>query len=94
MATFYHQIEVDFEEDSVYVDLTIDASYGNNGIGSYEYWGIPGNDVQMGWEIDDILWNDKVYSERMNQIITEYVNKDSIVDEIYKKIEKVSKDTF
>lgn len=94
MATFYHAIEVQFEEYCVYVDLVIEASYGDHGIGSYEYWGIPGRDVQMGWEIDDITWNDKIYSERMNQLITEYINKDSVVKHIYDIIEKVSKDTF
>lgn len=36
--------EVEFGDD-------IDASYGDHGIGEYEYWGCRGFDRQMGWEI-------------------------------------------
>lgn len=94
MATFYHQIEIEFEEDCVYVDLTIDASYGNQGIGSYEYWGAPGNDVQMGWEIDDIMWNEKIYSDKMNHLISEWISEDKNISLIYDIIEKESKDNI
>jgi hypothetical protein len=34
--------------------VLVDASVEDNGIGSYEFWGAKGNDVQMGWVIDKL----------------------------------------
>jgi hypothetical protein len=74
------------EEDYDYinVEFTVDGSYGNLGIGGYEYWGMKGYDEQMGWEIDDITWDREKYAPHINLIIDRYVyrNMDSILLEM------------
>lgn len=95
MGRYYLDIEVEIpftneegEEDYRYieVDIVIDAYYGNLGIGSYEFWGFKGNDVQMGWEIDDVQWDREKYAPHVNLVIDRYVenNIDSILDEMDK----------
>lgn len=95
MARFHIKKEIEIpiineqgEPDFDYIDVefTVDGSYGNLGIGSYEFWGFKGNDVQMGWEIDDVQWDREKYAPHVNLIIDRYVEKnmDSILDEMDK----------
>jgi len=90
MATATMTIEIDFSEDK-YLDvkLTVNGSYGNHGIGSYEYWGFKGNDVQMGWEIDDWSWDESLYTAEENKFIAEYLLKkdDMIYNDFVKLVE-------
>lgn len=53
------------------VDVDVIAVYGDHGIGSYEYAGIYGRDVQMGWEIEDWHWDKSLYTAEQNDIINE-----------------------
>ena len=64
-------IPVEIGEDILMVEVTVDASYGNHGIGSYEYWGFKGSDVQMGWMIEDYTWDESKYTMEQNQAIHE-----------------------
>ena len=82
MARFVieQEIEIPFinekgEQDYDYINVkfTIYASYGNLGIGSYEFWGFKGNDVQMGWDIDEVTWDKALYSPEVNEIIDKYL---------------------
>lgn len=93
MGRYYLDIEVEIpstneegEEDYRYieVEVVIDACYGNLGIGSYEFWGFKGNDVQMGWDIDEVDWDKKNYTPEENKLIDEYVEKhmDDLLDKI------------
>lgn len=90
MATRTMTLEVELSEDK-YLDvkLTVNGSYGNHGIGSYEYWGIPGNDVQMGWEIDDWEWDQSLYTAEENKAIQKYTedNDDVIYNDFVKLLE-------
>lgn len=96
MALFVidQEIEIPFtndkgEQDYDYINVTftVYATYGNLGIGGYEYWGTKGYDIQMGWEIDEVKWNKDLYSPEVNEIIDNYLdnNIDSILDKIEKR---------
>lgn len=90
METRTIKLEIEIGEDKyLFVDVVINASYGNLGIGSYEYWGIRGNDVQMGWEIEDWSWNESLYTEKENKVIEKYMNDhfDDICNDFFKLIE-------
>lgn len=90
MTTRTITLEIEVSEDKhLNVELTINASYGNLGIGPYEYWGIPGNDVQMGWEIDEWFWDESLYTEEENKIIQKYIddNFDDICNDFFKLVE-------
>lgn len=87
------EIEVPFinengeqDYDYVPVEFEIYGSYGNLGIGSYEFWGFRGYDEQMGWDIDEVKWDKTLYSPEVNAIIDRYLEKhmDSILDEMDK----------
>ena len=39
-------------EEEVTIGMTCEANVEDFGIGTYEFWGAKGNDVQMGWEIE------------------------------------------
>lgn len=74
------EVEFLLEDDEYYykdVKFELEGSYGNLGIGSYEYWGMRGNDVQMGWELDDCSWDKSLYTEKENEIIEKYAEKNS-----------------
>ncbi len=90
MATATMTIEIELSEDK-YLDvkLTANLSYGNHGIGSYEYWGIRGNDVQIGWEMDDYSWDETLYTAEENRFIAEYLlkNDDMIYNDFVKLVE-------
>lgn len=90
MATATMTLEIEMSEDKyLNVELDVTASYGNLGIGPYEYWGIRGNDVQMGWEIDDWSWNRSLYTEEENKAIEKYTedNDDMIFNDFVKIVE-------
>jgi len=82
MSTINITKEIEFplengEYDYKDVEFRIEASYGNLGIGYYEYWGMRGNDVQMGWELENYEWDRSLYTEKENQIIEEYAEENS-----------------
>ena len=52
----------------------------DSGIGSYEYWGIPGNDVQL--EALSICCDTPVYFEDSNEFITVSMIKEEYFNEI------------
>lgn len=88
-----NEIEVPFinergerQYDYIDVEFNVDASYGNLGIGSYEFWGFRGDDVQMGWDIDDVKWDKDKYSPHMNIIIDKYLEEH--MDDILDKMDK------
>lgn len=90
MATATMTIEIELSEDKYLdVELIVNGSYGNHGIGSYEYWGFKGNDVQMGWEIDDWSWDESLYTAEENKFIAEYLLKkdDMIYNDFVKLVE-------
>jgi hypothetical protein len=68
-------LEVEIGEDYKEVDFEGDPEYGNLGIGPYEFWGFKGNDVLMGWEIDGISWDKSKYTDKENQAIDKFVDK-------------------
>lgn len=75
-------VEVEFpldngEFDYKDVHFSIKASYGNHGIGSFEYWGSKERDDQWGWEIEDITWDKSLYNGRENKVIEEFVDNSS-----------------
>lgn len=90
MATATMTIEIELSEDKYLdVSLTANLSYGNQGIGPYEYWGIRGNDVQMGWEMDDYSWDETLYTAEENRAIAEHLIKydDVIYNDFVKLVE-------
>lgn len=90
MATATITLEIELSEDKYLdVSLTVNGSYGNHGIGSYEYWGFKGNDVQMGWEIDDWEWDQSLYTAEENKAIQKYTedNDDRIYNDFVKLVE-------
>jgi len=81
------EIEINDEEVLV-VNFKIEGSYGNLGIGSYEYWGFRGNDVRMGWEIDEMSYDEAEYTPEQRLIINKYLENhiDSLEDEFIKRM--------
>lgn len=83
-------LEIDTgEEKQLNVGLDVYASYGNLGIGSYEYWGAPGNDVQMGWEIEGWEYDKMHYTKQQIELIDKYIddNFDDICNHFFKIVE-------
>ena len=54
IKTIEIEYEVNGEFEYVTVDFRVEASYGDLGIGSYEYWGSREVDTRMGWEVEDL----------------------------------------
>lgn len=81
------EIEIN-EEDILVVNFYLEGSYGNLGIGPYEYWGAKGNDVQMGWEIDEMSYDEAEYTPEQRFIINKYLENhiDSLEDEFIKRM--------
>ena len=57
------------------VEFTVNATYGNHGIGADEYWGFKGRDDQFGWELDDYEWDKTKYTDAQNKAIEEWAEK-------------------
>lgn len=68
-------IEVEMDGKMVEVDIAIEYSVHNNGIGSYEYWGQccydKGTDSVI---IEDWTWDTKKYSEEKNELIADAIS--------------------
>jgi hypothetical protein len=78
------EFEVSYENE-IYVEFYGNASMENDGIGSYEYWGIKGYDKgQDYWMVEEITWDKEKYTEEQNKIIEKYLedNWDEIHDEL------------
>jgi hypothetical protein len=75
--TVTEEFEIPFNDDYIYVDITIEASYGNLGIGSYEFWGIRGSDNRYGYEVDDISWDKTLFTEEQNDVIDEWIGNNT-----------------
>lgn len=86
-------VDVEFGEnfDVKEVELTGNITYGNMGIGCYEFWGQKCNDVQMGYEVDGVNWDYDLYTKEENDIIELYVDKhqSKIEDELVTKVQKL-----
>lgn len=55
-----------------YDSIEFYAIYGNNGIGSYEFWGY--NDYDYGHDyVEEIHWDRESYSDHENELIEKYV---------------------
>ena len=63
---------IDIEMHTVEVD--IDAHVEDFGIGPYEFWGAKGNDVQLGYELDNVnILSVKIYDEFGSYDVTDPV---------------------
>ena len=66
------EIPVEFTEDEYeLVSVEVEASYGNHGIGTYDYGGYVQNDVQIGWLVEGFYWDETKYTKEQNEIIYE-----------------------
>ena len=62
------------EIDYVTVDFTGTVISENNGIGSYEYAGIPGFDKGQDYLVcEEITWDKEEYTDAQNKVINEYL---------------------
>ena len=75
--------ELEFEGDH-FLEVTVDIDYSleNDGIGSYEFWGEKGNDIQMCYIADDF----KILDAKNNDItskldVAHYKLIEAFVDE-------------
>lgn len=77
------------DDDMLIVDLEVSGTYGDLGIGSYEYWGFKGRDVRMGWEIEGWDYDESLYTKEQNKMIEEYIqkNEDYICNKFFKMAE-------
>lgn len=82
-------VEADFSietESGVPVEFTIEgeAIYGNQGIGSYEFWGARGTDIQMGYEIDGYNLKEGSYDPQFEFEINKWIehNDDKIIERL------------
>lgn len=72
--TRHFEIAVELSEDEIlFVPLIVEYTYGNHGIGKYEYWGHTEYDYNFGYAIDEILWEESKYSKEQNEAILEAV---------------------
>lgn len=71
------------EVDYMYVDFMGDVVVENDGIGSYEFWGVVGYDHGHDYNMcENIEWDKSLYTDEQNKIIEDYL------DENYEKIEE------
>lgn len=67
-------IEIDTKEDVIQVELTFETSKVNDSIGNYDYSGFQYYDYQEDRVVvDDFKWDESIYSEDQNKIISKYV---------------------
>lgn len=81
--------EIEINEDEVLrVYFLVSATYGNHGIGDYEYWGFRGRDVQIGWEVDDVSWDKSLFTDEQNALIEKFYDTelDSIIKDFMTEI--------
>lgn len=69
--TFMIAVEFPDSDDLTEVDVEVSASYGDNGIGPYEYWGFIGRHTDVGWEIEEWNWDKSKYTQEQNEAIHE-----------------------
>lgn len=69
--TFMIAVEMPGTEDCMEVHVEVHASYGDHGIGSYEYWGFRGRHTDIGWEIETWDWDKSLYTKEQNDAINE-----------------------
>lgn len=87
------EFEINNEIDYKDVELTGEVSYGNTGIGGYEYCGSKETDIRMAFEVDYIYWDISIYSQVENKIIDEHIDKhtcrieDKLIDQIRGNLE-------
>lgn len=75
MITYNFNLDVYTEEVIVKnVPITVHAEYDDFGIGSYEYWGIPGRHEEWGWEIHEITYPEPEYTDEENLAIWGAIN--------------------
>lgn len=72
-----HEIETDIEdEDIIVVEFIYTISKENDGIGSYEFHGSRGYDSGSDYMvIEDIEWDKSKHSDRENEVIQKYLDK-------------------
>lgn len=63
------ELKVPSNDGDLIVELDVFASYGNRGIGKYEYWGAVYNDDDWRWEIEDLDWDRTKYTPEQNELI-------------------------
>lgn len=87
--------EIPYEEEELVVEFEVEASYGNRGIGSYEFWGMKGSDDDYCWEIDFIGWDAEKFTAEQNKAIEDYTieNEEKILNEYIKIVEERGFDT-
>lgn len=71
--TEYVLIYVPHEDEELEVEFLVEGSYGNHGIGGYEWWGHYERDDDWRWEIDDITWRTEDFRPWENETIAKYV---------------------
>ena len=75
----------DAEDFPIEVELTAEGHVANDGIGSYEYWGCKGYDSGTDYfEIEEITYEKKEYSEEQQKIIDQYlIDNSEEISEIF-----------
>lgn len=63
------ELKVASDDGDLIVELDVFASYGNRGIGKYEYWGAIFTDDDWCWEIEDVQWDRTKYTPEQNELI-------------------------
>lgn len=88
----YITVEVPMEDTTIEVELEVHATYGNRGIGSYEFWGMQGRDDKYDWELEYLGWDSKKYTAEQNKVIEDYTidNEDKILNQYIKIAEERS----
>lgn len=74
--TFSVAVQFPNEEEDRLIDVDVYASYGDNGIGSYDYAGIRGYHQDWGWEIDEWSWDMSKYTKEENDAINEACHRE------------------
>jgi hypothetical protein len=91
MITYNFNLDVYTDEICVKnVPITVQAEYDDYGIGSYEYWGIPGRHEEWGWEIHEIYYPEQEYTDEENLAISGAINAemDNIITGLNKILEE------
>lgn len=91
----HFEVEQDFEietENGDIIEFTLEGTvtYGDFGIGSYEYWGSKETDTQMGFEVDGYDLKEGSYDPQFKGVIIKWVeaNQDKIREKLELKAEE------
>lgn len=70
-------VDLPGRDDLFNIIITVDFVREDVGIGSYEYAGIPGRDINWMWIIEDWRWDNSQFTEEENNLINEECHKNA-----------------